>query len=167
RDQEQAAAAAHQARRVYESSLAGGMRRFIIEADAEGAAVIGAVLASALTRPRPDATGPDDRSRSQRCYDAMLTVLERGLGHPEGAPTSAKTSLLLTMPYDVLTGRLSAAGAPVGGQDGTVLTAGQVRRLACGAEIIPAVLGGDSELLDLGRRHRLVTPGLWRALVHR
>ena len=40
----------------------------------------------------------------------------------------------------------------------------QARRLACNAGIVPAVLGTDSEILDLGRTRRLHTPGQRRAL---
>ena len=39
--------------------------------------------------------------------------------------------------------------------DGTRMSAGQARRLACEAGIIPAVLGTDSQPLDLGRANRL------------
>ena len=42
-----------------------------------------------------------------------------------------------------------------------------VRRLACDAEIIPAILGTESQVLDVGRTSRLVTPGIWTALVLR
>ena len=42
-----------------------------------------------------------------------------------------------------------------------------IRRLACDAEVIPAVYGTRSEVLDVGRTHRLVTPALWTALVIR
>ena len=35
-----------------------------------------------------------------------------------------------------------------------------MRRLACDADLIPAVLGTRSELLDVGRRKRLVTPAI-------
>ncbi len=42
-----------------------------------------------------------------------------------------------------------------------------MRRLACDAEILPLVLGTHSQILDLGRTHRLVTPALWHALVAR
>lgn len=37
---------------------------------------------------------------------------------------------------------------------GARITAGEARRLACGAGIIPAVLGGASEVIDLGRTRR-------------
>ena len=36
-----------------------------------------------------------------------------------------------------------------------MISPGDVRRLACGAGIIPAVLGGPSAVLDLGREQRL------------
>lgn len=41
------------------------------------------------------------------------------------------------------------------------------RALACDAEIIPMVLGTDSEPLDVGRMKRLVPPGLRRAVIAR
>jgi hypothetical protein len=40
---------------------------------------------------------------------------------------------------------------------GDVLSPGVVRRMACDAQIIPMVLGGDSKPLDVGRRRRLFT----------
>ncbi|WP_162598682.1 hypothetical protein [Nocardioides gilvus] len=52
-------------------------------------------------------------------------------------------------------------GTPGDGFD--TLTAAQAR-LACTARIIPAVLGGDSEILDLGRGQRLFTKAQRRAL---
>ncbi|HSV65116.1 MAG TPA: hypothetical protein VLJ59_04285 [Mycobacteriales bacterium] len=51
------------------------------------------------------------------------------------------------MPYDKL-----AAATGVGLLDsGDILPASQVQRLACDAHVIPAVLGGESLPLDLGR----------------
>ena len=47
------------------------------------------------------------------------------------------------------------------------ITATQARRLACNAQIIPAVLGTDSEILDLGRSTRLFTRAQRRALLLR
>ena len=50
---------------------------------------------------------------------------------------------------------------------GDVLSPGVVRRMACDAEIIPVVLGGDSEPLDVGRGRRFYTPAQRRALTVR
>jgi hypothetical protein len=50
---------------------------------------------------------------------------------------------------------------------GEQLSATAVRRLACDAEVIPAVLGSRGEVLDVGRTQRLVTTAIWKALVLR
>ncbi|GAA2032662.1 hypothetical protein GCM10009740_23550 [Terrabacter terrae] len=50
---------------------------------------------------------------------------------------------------------------------GDVLSPGAVRRMACDAEIIPVVLGGDSEPLDVGRSRRLFTRSQRLALIAR
>ena len=72
----------------------------------------------------------------------------------------AATQVVVTMPLAEL-----QAGVGVGLlADGTPMTAGDVRRLACGAGIVPAVLGGRSEVLDLGRSRRLFSAAQRKAL---
>jgi hypothetical protein len=61
------------------------------------------------------------------------------------------TTIVITMDLDRLKNALAGADIIGGGS----LSAGEVRRLACTASLIPAVLGTDSEVLDLGRTHRL------------
>ena len=48
--------------------------------------------------------------------------------------------------------------------EGVLLGSDTVRKLACDAAIIPAVLGGDGEILDQGREQRLFTTAQIRAL---
>jgi hypothetical protein len=50
---------------------------------------------------------------------------------------------------------------------GEVLTAAQARRMACTAGIIPVVLGGAGEILDLGRARRLFSPAQRKAMAIR
>jgi hypothetical protein len=50
---------------------------------------------------------------------------------------------------------------------GQTLTPRQVRRLACDARVLPAILGGDGEVLELGRSRRLFTGPVRRALTLR
>ena len=50
---------------------------------------------------------------------------------------------------------LQEALKPAHLDSGQVISAGEARRLACGAGLIPAVLGGASVALDLGRESRL------------
>jgi hypothetical protein len=51
--------------------------------------------------------------------------------------------------------------------DGGRISAATARRLACDAGILPAVLGSQGQVLDLGRQRRLFTGPLRRALVLR
>jgi hypothetical protein len=48
--------------------------------------------------------------------------------------------------------------------DGQPVSLAQARRIACDAGVVPAVLGGDGELLDVGRLTRVVPVGMRRAL---
>ncbi|WP_457189156.1 DUF222 domain-containing protein [Nocardioides sp. P5_E3] len=83
------------------------------------------------------------------------------------------TTLVVTIDFDALKADLATAdliGAGlVPGDDltGDQITAAQARRLACTAKILPAVLGGDSLPLDLGRTRRLYTPAQRKALLVR
>jgi hypothetical protein len=61
-----------------------------------------------------------------------------------------------------------AAASVTGSSEGELrISASEARRLACNAMIIPAVLGGSSEILDLGRARRLFTPAQRKALALR
>jgi Domain of unknown function (DUF222) len=51
--------------------------------------------------------------------------------------------------------------------DGTPVSPQAVRRMACDAGVVPAVLGSTGQVLDLGRERRLITGPLRRALVLR
>ena len=74
---------------------------------------------------------------------------------PETVPSSGgvAATVVVTMQLDTLQGGLKAASLDTGGR----ISAGEARRLACRAGIIPAVLDGPSIVLDLGRRRRLHT----------
>ncbi|GAA2757599.1 DUF222 domain-containing protein [Actinopolymorpha rutila] len=53
------------------------------------------------------------------------------------------------------------------GSDGKPISAATVRRLACEADLIPVVLGGDGQVLDLGRSDRFFQEHQRRALAIR
>jgi len=93
--------------------------------------------------------------------DALRDLLERidpaALPHHGGDATT----VFVTMTLDQLRDELATAGL---GFDGETITASQARRLACTAGIIPVVLGGESEILDLGRKSRLHTPVMRKAM---
>ena len=53
------------------------------------------------------------------------------------------------------------------GTDGKPISAATVRRLACEADLIPVVLGGDGQVLDLGHSERFFKEHQRRALAIR
>ncbi len=154
--------AAHERRGVTVLRGRDGMTRFVVDAPATQAAMIEGLLTSRLAAPQAGPDGePDPRTARQRAFDALTAVVGRGLSCPEGAPQMARTTLFVTMRLDDLLGRTVGHGVTL---PGDVLSARQVRELACEADIVPAVLGGDSEILDLGRAVRLATRAQVRAL---
>ena len=116
----------------------------------------------AFTSPRHDANTPggggniDPATGQKLPHDRVLGNAFRAFLEsidPMRMPIQGgdATKVIVTIPWEDL-----KAGVGVGiFGDGTRITAGQVRRLACNAGIIPAVLGGKSEVLDLGRMRRL------------
>jgi hypothetical protein len=68
---------------------------------------------------------------------------------PQSGGVNASVTVLIDLA--TLTSGVGAATLDTGGQ----VSAGQARRLACNAGIVPAVLGGDSTILDLGQGRRL------------
>ncbi|MER6974179.1 DUF222 domain-containing protein [Nocardioides sp. NPDC000445] len=71
------------------------------------------------------------------------------------------TTVFITMSVEDLRKDLGTASL---GFDGEQITAAEARRMACNANIVPVVLGTDSEILDLGRTARLAYPVQHRAL---
>ncbi|GAA5165445.1 HNH endonuclease signature motif containing protein [Ornithinimicrobium tianjinense] len=165
------AKAKHALRDVHESNLADGTVKRIImtfgdDADYEAVrAVLLSPLAAPASRETQEATGVvDTRTPGNRRYDALMTVLRRGVAGSAGQPTTPKATLIVTMDLQTLRRETAAAhaeGSPGAGQtvEGTTVCAATVRQLACEADVIPLVLGGPSEVVDQGRRRRLVTPG--------
>ncbi|GAA2023921.1 HNH endonuclease signature motif containing protein [Pseudokineococcus marinus] len=121
----------------------------------------------ALAAPEPSREhGPDLRSAAQRRADALVALADKALSAPPGSPTGvpseggARARVVVTMDLTALTGQVAGAGLL---PDDAPLSAGAVRRLACDAEVVPAVLGSRSEPLDVGRAAYTVTPAQRRA----
>jgi Domain of unknown function (DUF222)/HNH endonuclease len=126
--------------------------------DEAGAATVNAAL-DPLCAPRHDHDEP--RTPAQRRADALVEVCDLAT-RTETLPDNGgqRPHVVVTVPFDVLHQSFGTGVLDTGGR----LTAEQVRRLACDAQLIPAVLGGDGQVLDLGRTRRLITGALRRAL---
>jgi hypothetical protein len=116
------------------------------------------------TSPRHRQDGEADRIPAARkrgqAFCALLEAID-----PRRLPAHGgdATTLIVTVSLEDLRRELGVA--EIGPSD--KLSAGEVRRLACTATIIPAVLGGKSEVLDLGRTSRLFKPAQRKAMIIR
>ena len=110
-------------------------------------------------------------TRPRRLAEAFASLLESL--DPTRLPLHGgdATTVVVTITLDALRTDLATATLPeaalAGGEDVDGLSAAQARRLACTARIIPAVLGGNSEVLDLSRTRRLFNGPQRRALAIR
>ncbi|MCP2248095.1 HNH endonuclease signature motif containing protein [Lentzea aerocolonigenes] len=123
-------------------------------------------LLDPLAKPRPTTAdeGPDLRSREEREGDALAELVDlmlRADQLPEhgGEPVT----LTLTMDYEDLANQVGHATL----DNGDRVPVEQVRELACNAGIIPMVLGGAGQPLNVGRKTRTFPAAIRRTLVTR
>lgn len=114
---------------------------------------------------RPRSSAEVTTTVAQRRHDALVEIAHRANG---GTRTTAGTrrrrpTITIIATLEQLRDGLGHAETP----DGDALSAADLRRLACDTDIVPAVFGADSQILDLGHRTRTPTPALWDALVAR
>ena len=148
--------------------------------DPESAAPVVAAIDAIVTRDlhtrrkvafRDDHDGPthdsdeDTRTLAQLRADALVELCRHAAGctqaRAEGIP---EITVVVRIDLDTLT-----TGLGVGEIDGirTPVSARTVRRMAADANLIPMVLGGKGEVLDLGRGTRLFTKAQRLALAER
>ncbi|HZX03457.1 HNH endonuclease signature motif containing protein [Kribbella sp.] len=130
----------------------------------ENAELLRAVI-HAGARPHKTVDGEHDpRPRDKRQADALTTALTVAANawDTDTPGHGAKANITVTIDLDDLkSATATATGQTVYSDD---LSAATIRRLACDANIIPLVLGSNSEPLDVGRRERLVTKHIRHAL---
>ena len=125
------------------------------------------MAAAILTRAIHSITSPRRARLGASVAQAGNPTQRQDHAHAAGL---ALVELLEHLPTDRLHGKVAAtvvvtidqtrlqdAVGAAGLDTGESLSASQLRRLACGAGILPAVLGGQSLPLDLGRTSRLFT----------
>ena len=104
--------------------------------------------------PGPPLPG-DTRSTPARRADLLLDMVEGGSDRPSLIVHVSAETLLEDKPG------LSET------EHGTFLTADEIRRISCDANLTRVVFGPDSQPLDVGRTKRLVTPALRIAVMAR
>jgi Domain of unknown function (DUF222) len=127
--------------------------------DAVGIEKLLAGIESIVQASRPKG---DDRTRAQQQADALVQLVDNQLASGE-LPTlrTQKPHVVLGLDLDDLIDPATNPGF------GAQLSAARARWLACDASISRIVMTPDGVLLDLGRDHRVVTPGLRKAVEQR
>ncbi|WP_051233118.1 HNH endonuclease signature motif containing protein [Acidipropionibacterium thoenii] len=117
---------------------------------------------------RREADQQGARTTAQRMADALVDATHQ-LAGMDLVPSAGgePPRIVVTIGYEYLHRALQGL-IDAGTLEGQVpVDAGTLRRMCCDAQILPVVLGSDSQTLDVGRSERLVTPALRRALEHR
>jgi hypothetical protein len=132
--------------------------------DPEHGSMVRALIEQLAAR-RPDSDGvPDTRTVPQRQADALIELCERARATDEFPTTAGEPPhVTVTIDWDALRTGLGTATLDYG----QLISAATARRLACDCKLIPVVLGGESEPLDVGRAQRTVPLGIRRALIAR
>lgn len=127
-------------------------------------AAMDAIVGEALRHnEHADESERDQRSVRQMQADVLADICRHAIGCAE-VPTGPSATVVVRVDLADL-----EAGIGTATIDGIAqpVPASTVRRLAADAQIIPAVLGGESEILDWGRAKRLFTPAQKLALGER
>lgn len=110
------------------------------------------------------AAGTPEQLRADALVSLCRTVLRSDL-LDAGRVRGDRPRVVVTVALETL--RAAARDGPVAEAallgSGEPVTAATARRLACDARVLPAVLGGGSEVLDIGAETETVSQGLRRA----
>ncbi len=129
----------------------------------DDAAMFGAVAALLDAHARP-VDADDRRTPAQRQAEAMADACRYVLDHgevPERGGRRPHLNVLVRL--EDLENRARAACLDLGG----TLSPESLRMLCCDAAVVPVVLGGGSQPLDVGRATRTIPDGLRRAVIAR
>jgi hypothetical protein len=134
-----------------------GMCKTLLELDPETDAKVSSALSAALAaeQARPQAA---DTTWDQLQADAFVGLITGARSLDQRVPEVSVLIDLQTLTDSVHDHSLCETA------DGNPLPPQTVRRLCCDAEILPIVLGGNGEVLDVGREQRLATQAQRRAL---
>ena len=118
-------------------------------------------FAATLERATKAWSGPEAPNPDWIRAQVLVELMTSGAG--ASGSTVAAPSVSVLIDYDTLRSGLHDASI-CEYADGTTMAVATARQLACTADILPVVLGGESVPLDVGRSRRLATSGQRSAL---
>ena len=121
-------------------------------------------VATALDAHSTPVTGDDQRTAPQRAAEALADLCAQVLTHGEIPDRGGhRPHLNVIIRLEDLENRARAAMLDFGG----TLTPESLRMLACDAGVVPVVMNGTGQPLDVGRLTRVIPDGIRRAVAAR
>ncbi|MGF1616229.1 MAG: DUF222 domain-containing protein [Acidimicrobiia bacterium] len=148
-------------RRSFElSTMANGMitGRFIMTG------LAGETLKTAITSLLPPPAATDTRTATQRRHDALEDLAVSFLETTTTTSGGEKPHLNIHVDLDALQ---AEPGGLHETTNGHVLPVETIRQISCDCSLTRIVFGSDSEIIDLGRKTRVITPAQRRAVIAR
>ena len=109
------------------------------------------------------------RNPAQRRADAVTNICRRALDHGVvGGSRKARPHVTVVVDLE----RLDGTGALIGDARIEATRVGRLSkatldRIACDCDVSRVIMSGKSEIIDVGRATRTISPALWKALVAR
>jgi hypothetical protein len=130
----------------------------------EDPALFDAIAAVIDAKAKP-LTADDDRSTAQRQAEALADVCGYVLDHGDHVPETGgrRPHITVLIRLEDLENRARAAMLDFGGP----ITPASLRMLACDANVVPVVMSGKGQPLDVGLSTRVIPDGLRRAVTAR
>jgi hypothetical protein len=159
----------HRDQSIHASTSLGGMVHISGWLDPEAGAAFQRALGFFTPPPPPkDQLLADPANFEPVAYRRALglhQLVRHAMAHAEGCNGEGGAHGPMIIGVDLETLQAGVGTGQIAG--GPSLSAGALRRLACDAAIIPAVLGSNGELLDLGRKTRNPCAALRAAVIAR
>lgn len=125
----------------------------------------GEMLKTAIAALLPPPEPTHSRTAAQRRHDALVDLAASFLDSTNTITSGGEK------PHVSVHCDLDALRAEAGGlhetADGTVLPIEELRQIACDSSVIRIVFASESEIIDVGRKTRVVPPALRRAVIAR
>jgi hypothetical protein len=156
----------HAQRSLYLSKTIGGIAVLDGRFAADQAEIVCTALEAEMDRDR----GPNEtRNPAQRRADALVNICRRSLDNGElGSSRNVRPHLITVADLERLNGSAELiSDARIEAAHMGRLSKATLDRVACDCDISRVIVNGRSEIIDVGRATRMISPALWKALVAR
>ena len=153
-------------RRLHVSTAIGGIGVLDGRFAADQAEIVLTALDAELERDRsPNET----RNPAQRRADAMVNICRRALGTGDvGGSRRVRPHVTVVVDLEQLNGTADLiSDARIEAAHIGRLSKATLDRIACDCDVSRVIMAGTSEVIDVGRATRTISPALWKALVAR